>query len=126
MHGMFLGASAFNQPLDSWDVSSITHMESLFYDATSFDQSLAAWDISNVTNMNNIFRNTSMSICNYDSTLLAWATLSPEMYLQVGAQNLQFSEAGAEARDYLISNYNWTFVGDSPGDLEVSAEVSGS
>src|SRR5690606_19752954 len=64
--------------------------------------------------------------CNYDSTLLAWATLSPEMYLQVGAQNLQFSEAGAEARDYLISNYNWTFVGDSPGDLEVSAEVSGS
>ena len=45
MEEMFREASSFNQPLDSWDVSSDTYMggmgeyiESIFDEASSFEQ----------------------------------------------------------------------------------------
>jgi len=45
MSGMFWGALNFNQPLDSWDVSSVTNMYAMFYFATSFNQPLESWDV---------------------------------------------------------------------------------
>jgi surface protein len=41
----------FNQPLDSWDTSSVTDMSGLFSGASQFNQPLNSWDTSNVTNM---------------------------------------------------------------------------
>jgi surface protein len=43
MSNMFNGATSFNQPLDTWDVSSVEGMTSMFYDATTFNQPLNAW-----------------------------------------------------------------------------------
>ena len=40
MYGMFYKASAFNQPLDNWDVSSVTDMAAMFYAASAFNQNL--------------------------------------------------------------------------------------
>ena len=39
-----------------------------------FDQNLGSWDISKVSNMNNMFFQTTLSIGNYDATLIGWAT----------------------------------------------------
>ena len=39
---MFRDATSFNQPLNKWNVSNVTSMQSMFYDATSFNQPLHA------------------------------------------------------------------------------------
>mmetsp|Transcript_18348 Transcript_18348/g.57350 ORF Transcript_18348/g.57350 Transcript_18348/m.57350 type:complete len:129 (+) Transcript_18348:3-389(+) len=55
---MFKFARAFNQPLNAWDVSSVTTMSYMFYcyDATcAFNQPLNDWDVSSVTTMRAMF-----------------------------------------------------------------------
>ena len=54
---MFRNTTAFNQPLNSWDVSSVTNMNGTFYYATAFNQPLNSWDVSAVTNMIYMFNN---------------------------------------------------------------------
>ena len=40
---MFSSASSFNWPLDSWDVSKVTNMDSMFSGVTDFKQNLGKW-----------------------------------------------------------------------------------
>jgi len=59
IEGMFASASAFNQPLNNWNVSNVTNVGGMFYNATSFNQPLNNWDVSSVTNMSFMFYNAS-------------------------------------------------------------------
>ena len=52
--------SAFNQPLNSWDVSEVTDMGGMFYN-TAFNQPLNSWDVSRVRNMSYMFANTAFN-----------------------------------------------------------------
>ena len=42
---MFMDATAFNQPLETWNTSKIKHTEGMFMDATAFNlnQQPPAW-----------------------------------------------------------------------------------
>ena len=51
----FGGATAFNQPLNSWDTSAVTNLGNTFNSATSFNQDIKDWDVSNVVYMANMF-----------------------------------------------------------------------
>ena len=43
-----LHAHAFNQDLNSWDVSNVQNMGGMFANAHAFNQDLNSWDVSNV------------------------------------------------------------------------------
>lgn len=126
---IFRDAINFNQPLNTWDVSSATSLASLFRGATSFNQSLSSWDISNVETMQNMLMNSGMSACNYDSMLNAWAALNPQLFVELGSGGIQYTEAGAAARQALMDNYLWIISGDELVELTelvIGSEVNGT
>ena len=43
---MFLNATSFNQPLNSWNVSNVRNMHQMFAGASSFNQPLNNWNVS--------------------------------------------------------------------------------
>ena len=55
MGEMFYGAKTFNQPLNNWNVSQVTHMGEMFYGAKTFNQPLNNWNVSNVIDMTSMF-----------------------------------------------------------------------
>lgn len=55
MLSMFQSAEAFNQPLDSWDVSQVRVMNLMFYGANSFNQALDSWNVPQVIDMTSVF-----------------------------------------------------------------------
>ncbi|WP_086307462.1 BspA family leucine-rich repeat surface protein, partial [Campylobacter devanensis] len=46
MSGMFLGNASFNQFLNDWNVSNVKDIRGMFFMAKSFNQTLASWKIS--------------------------------------------------------------------------------
>lgn len=131
MENMFRWASSFNQPLDNWDVTGVTGffgMMRMFEGATAFDQSLGSWQVSNVQTMIGMFDESGMSYCNYDATLLGWSEAPVQMFVQLGASGLQYSDVGLAGRQALINNFNWMISGDEwvdVPDFVVTYEVSG-
>jgi surface protein len=120
MYGMFTFATLFNNggssSISGWNVSNVVTMNNLFLEAQSFNQDLGNWDVSNVTGMTAMLSFTNLSTTNYDNTLIGWDSLpSVQNNVVVGAGGLTYTSAGAggTARANLISNYSWTFVGDS-------------
>jgi surface protein len=67
---MFWGDTSFDQPLETWDTSNVTLMESVFNGATSFDQPLNSWNVSNVTSTFNMFSDAT----NFNEPLNNWDT----------------------------------------------------
>ena len=81
MESMFFGASAFNQPLEQWNVGNVTTMQAMFHGAAAFNQPLEQWNVSNVTNMHCMFRGASV----FNQPLEQWnvsnVTNMQEMFL---------------------------------------------
>jgi surface protein len=90
MNGMFFDADAFNQPLNNWDVSSVTTMEAMFAGADAFNQPLDDWDVSSVEDMNGMFGFATA----FNQNLCAWcgqlgpATEVINMFLNTACQGV--------------------------------------
>ena len=99
----------FDQDISSWDVSGVTSMRHMLSQC-SFNQDIGKWNVSNVIDMSNIFDDNDLSRENYDKILIAWSQLpSLQFGTNLGAKDVQYC-SGKNARDLLISTYNWSIV----------------
>ncbi len=111
MRTMFDYSESFNQDISDWDVSNVTTMNSMFVWAHAFNQNLGDWDVSNVSEMLQMFIATDMSVPNYDSTLIGWASQNVQFGVNFTANLHYCSQEATDARDSLINNHNW-FIDD--------------
>jgi gliding motility-associated-like protein len=110
MTSMFDGAASFNSDIGTWDVSTVVDFTNMFQNASSFDQSLGSWDISNATALNGMLSNTSLSLGNYDATLIGWESLSVvPSTINLGADGLVYC-AAETAHNSLTGTYGWTIT----------------
>ena len=61
-------ASAFNQPLNSWDVQNVQDMEEMFEYDSAFNQPLYSWNVAKVQTMNQMFFHAkafNQNLCNF-------------------------------------------------------------
>jgi surface protein len=112
---MFNGCTNFNDNITTWDVSNVTSLSNMLYSANSFNQDLGSWDVSNVSGFSDFMAYCGISTLNYDNTLIGWSSLTLQTGRYFGAYGLTYTSAGAggTARSSIISNYSWSFVGDT-------------
>jgi surface protein len=110
----FAFAPLFNQPLSNWDISGATSLFNTFNGATAFDQDLSDWDVSGIANGTLAFNAAGLSTINYDRLLQGWSEQSLQSPLTLGVSGLVYC-AAAPARASIVSDFTWSFSGDSLG-----------
>jgi hypothetical protein len=64
---------AFNEPIGSWKVGSVTSMKAMFRSASRFNQDLSSWNVRRLQDMTDMFRDAR----EFRQNLCAWRSILP-------------------------------------------------
>ena len=112
MSYMFENANAFNQDLSNWNVSNVYEMTDMFYQANQFDQDLSAWDFRLITDLSGFLSYSNVSTLHVDALLESFA-VQYEMgnykneNITFGAQSLTYCDRAVF--DFLVNQKGWSF-----------------
>ena len=138
MFYMFSSTTAFNQNIGNWNVENVTNMSNLFHNATTFNQDISSWNVEGVTNMNSMFESADA----FDQNLGLWyVVLSPastsyevsssRSIATISAQNSildnqvsAYALAGVDANQFIITNNQLSFTGDTAGSYNIDIEAT--
>ena len=95
--------------IEDWDTSAVNSMYTTFNGATLFNQDISGWDISSVNNMASFMAN-EQTYSYYDDLLNAWSQLTLQNGVTWGMGSIEYTNAGADARQDIIDNYSWTIT----------------
>lgn len=112
MDSMFGLVPAFNANIGTWNVSNVRNMKDMLIGAISFNHNLSSWNIENVIDMTEMFNSSGIDISNFSNTLEGWAlpTQGKQINVTVGVQGMIVDNAGYNASQTLVTDFNWNFV----------------
>jgi surface protein len=98
MYAMFYSTS-FDQPIGSWNVSSVTDMGYMFGNS-SFNQDLKDWNVEKVTSMDGMF----WSNADFNKDVTGWATNTTGFTSDAYADMFYNATAWQAAYSYTVSD----------------------
>ena len=102
----------YGGPINAWNVSQVTNMNSLFRDKTLFNEDISDWDVSNVTDMRNMFRGTP-----FNQSLDSWDVSSVTDMANMFRNNLSFNQP--------LNNWNVSSVMTTKEMFRIESSVGG-
>jgi len=89
-------------------------MGGMFNQATAFNQSLANWNLSSCSSVGGMFDTCGLDCANYSSTLVGWsANSNTPNSLYLSATGLQYLTSAVAAHNNLTTTKGWLITGDT-------------
>ena len=109
----FAGCSNLTTIGGTFDLTGTTNFNSMFDSCTLLTSvnGISGWDVSSVVNMGSFMDGKSTANYDYyDDLLNAWSLLTLQNDVTWGMGSIEYTAAGATARQDIIDNYSWTIT----------------
>ena len=115
MSFMFNGATAFNRPINDWQVQKVEKMGAMFNNATSFQQPLNLWEVNALTSAVDFMGETGgsggITYTGLDTLYNGWAANEASLLsnLTISFGDSTFTSAGSPGKA-ILAGLNWTIT----------------
>lgn len=103
---LFHGATAFNQPINTWNTSKIKSFQSLFAGARAFSQDLDYWDVSGVES----FEGTFFEAAAFTGNITTWNMSSAKTIRQMFQGSTAFNQPISDWEFSLLDDISYAFA----------------
>jgi surface protein len=117
MREVFSGATAFNQDIGLWNISSVTNVIFMFQGASSFNQYIGGWSTSHLTNLDVMFENASAFNQDISSWNTSNVTVMARMFLGATAFNQDIGSWNTAA----VTNMDRVFSGATAFNQDIGS-----